>query len=282
MLLAAAVALAGCTAAPAGIVSHVHGTVMFRDIPGKVSGFTARPAAIYLPPAARTRAMPVIELLHGTPGGPSDWLHRGDLKTIANIFAAGHGGSAPIIVMPDINGSKRGDSECITHHGQNVEKYLVDDVPNYMRTHFRTSPGLHNWTIGGLSEGGTCSIMLALRYPRVYGNFADLSGLSRPTVGTHDNKKRTIKKLFGGSLTAYQQHDPVWLLRHHQYPTAYGWFETGRHDAETVQAQRQLVPLSRRAGVTANASTVRGGHDWPVWRTSLQQLLPWVWARAMN
>jgi len=52
--------------AAAGVVSTV-------VIPGSVSGFAARPAWVYLPPAALVRnppALPVLVLLHGQPGSP--------------------------------------------------------------------------------------------------------------------------------------------------------------------------------------------------------------------
>lgn len=52
-------------------------------------------------------------LLHGTPGTPQDWIDGGQAAATADAYAAAHGGRAPILVMPDINGSIDADTECV-------------------------------------------------------------------------------------------------------------------------------------------------------------------------
>ena len=89
-------------------------------IPGTRSGFAARTAQAYLPPIwfARDRPkLPVVMLLHGTPGAPTDWTDGGLAPATADAWAAQRGGVAPVLVMPDINGSLDGDSECSTARG---------------------------------------------------------------------------------------------------------------------------------------------------------------------
>ena len=57
-----------------------HGIVTAIDIPGVRSGFEARPAVVYLPPAWQIQprpALPVVLLLAGTPGTPWDWTRAG-------------------------------------------------------------------------------------------------------------------------------------------------------------------------------------------------------------
>src|SRR5437764_13987889 len=92
------------------------GIVVSIDIPGRSSGFQARPAQVYLPPAwfdhPRPK-LPVVVLLHGTPGTPADWVDGGMAKVTADRWASGHGGVAPIVVMPDVNGSAFADTECV-------------------------------------------------------------------------------------------------------------------------------------------------------------------------
>ncbi len=58
------------SAGSAGSGAVPQGTVLSRVIPGGASGFTGRPAWIYLPPilsAHPNTVLPVLELLHGTP-----------------------------------------------------------------------------------------------------------------------------------------------------------------------------------------------------------------------
>lgn len=258
------------------------GRLVTRTIPGGGSGFRARPAVIWLPPALRTQRAwrpPVLELLHGTPGAPTNWVELGGARATLDAFAAAHGGRAPIVVMPDINGSVRGDSECIrTPSGDRVEQYLTVDLPRWVRAHYRTSG--RRWAIAGVSEGGTCSAMLALRHPSQYAAFGDLSGLGRPTVGDVDDSATTMRILFGGSRAAYDRHDPFWLLAHHRYPTLSGWVEYGADDVAVRSASTRLAAAARTAGAGVHETVAAGRHSWSVWRPALGAMLPWLWWRV--
>lgn len=264
------------------VAPHTGGHVVVRKIVG-TSGFQARPAYVYLPPAYLdhpTHPLPVLEILHGTPGAPSDWAIRGQLLGTADAFAAGHGGRAPIIVMPDINGSWRADTECIrTTSGADVESYLTKDVVTYVRSAFSRAVGHNRWWIAGVSEGGLCAAMLALRHPTTYSDFADMSGLSRPRV-EGVSAAASVRQLFGTDLKAQREHDVVWLLRHRRYPTLRGWFECGAADAEVRNAQAAIVAAAPKAGLATKAALRPGKHGWTIWRGSLRRLLPWLWERA--
>ena len=72
----------------------------------------------------------------GVSGTSADWTADGDADTTANAYAAEHGGLAPIIVMPDPNGDKTEDSECVNSQFGNAETYLTVDVPAYLRSRF--------------------------------------------------------------------------------------------------------------------------------------------------
>jgi hypothetical protein len=116
-------------------------------IPATDPRFTPRPAYVWVPPAWFARnhpQLPVIELLHGTPGNPSDWNVGMGAANTAQAFAEQHDGIAPILVMPDINGSRNADSECVnsTKYGD-VATYLAMTIPAFMRNEFNasTAPG---------------------------------------------------------------------------------------------------------------------------------------------
>ena len=64
-------------------------------IPGKESGFVARDAFVWVPPvwvADEKVKLPVIELLIGTPGEPSDWTRAAMADVTAREFADAHHG----------------------------------------------------------------------------------------------------------------------------------------------------------------------------------------------
>jgi S-formylglutathione hydrolase FrmB len=287
---AAAVLLSACSSSPpasglgrtTAAAGHPVGRVVVRAIAG-ISRFHARPAYLYLPPAYLadpTRPLPVLEILHGTPGAPSDWVIRGQLRTTADAFAAAHGGRAPIIVMPDINGSWRADSECIrTASGADVESYLTSDVVAYVRKAFARTVGHTRWWLAGVSEGGLCAVMLALRHPATYSAFGDMSGLSRPVV-EHVSPAASVRQLFGTDASARREHDVIWLLQHHRYPTLRGWLECGAIDFAVRRDQAAVVAAAAHAGLPTHAAIRPGKHGWTIWRGSLRRLLPWLWERA--
>ena len=238
---------------------------------------------IYLPSAyyRRRQSLPVIELLHGTPGGPTDWVAGGGARQTLDAFAAAHNGVAPIVVMPDINGAHAADSECVrAPDGGDVEQYLIDDVPRFVSAHFDATTDHRRWSIIGLSEGGTCAIMLALRHPAGFAAFGDLSGLAQPTLGAHDSPATALAVLFGGSVAAFNQHDPLWLLSHRTYSALAGWFACGTHDGKVRADQARLSERARAAGITVRATELLGSHAWAVWSNAFRQLLPWIWART--
>ncbi len=81
--------------------------VVTATIPGTVSGFTARDAYIYLPPAYTSPSpplLPVLILVSGQPGGPQDWITAGNLQAQLDQFAAANNGLAPVAVVVDPNG----------------------------------------------------------------------------------------------------------------------------------------------------------------------------------
>jgi S-formylglutathione hydrolase FrmB len=255
------------------------GKVVPLPIPATRSGFAARTALAYLPPIwfARDRpALPVVLLLHGTPGTPTDWTDGGLAPATADAWAAQNGGTAPVLVMPDINGSLTGDSECVDSPRGNVETYLTVDVPAAATQTLGTLRPGPGWAVAGLSEGGTCSIMLALRHPDLFTAFGDFGGLVGPRVGeTNADTADTVSELFGGSQQAFLAHEPAALLRNGRFPRLGGWFQVGADDDQPYQAIQQLEPLAHAAGIATCSVVMPGeGHTFVVWSDAFRQALP--------
>ena len=263
-----------------------HGSVVSVHLPASRSHFDARPAQVDLPPAwfARPRpALPVVLLLHGTPGAPTDWVDGGEAAGTADAWAAQHGGRAPLLVMPDVNGSLTGDTECVDSPRGDAEAYLTQDVPEAVVRLVGAQPPGRGWAVAGLSEGGTCAMVLALRHPAAFAAFGQFSGLVGPRVGESDgDTAATVDQLFGGSQHAFEAHEPTSLLTDpgDRYRLLGGWFEVGGDDAEPLTAARVLAPLAAQAGIDTCLVVVPGGqHTFAVWSTAFRDSLPFLVAR---
>jgi len=255
------------------------GATLSVEIPGQNLRFDPRPAYIWVPPAwfAKSRPqLPVIELLHGTPGQPSDWTRASFADQTSLAYAKQHKGVAPLLVMPDLNGSLTGDSECMNSgiYGQ-VETYLTQTVPQFMLKKFNARTTPDSVAIAGLSEGGMCATTLALNNPKVYAAFGNYSGTASPQ-NQDMSQQQTIASLFGGSVSAFDAHNPPYLMQHNRYPTLSGWFAAGAQDSAALQVARTLGPLSAAAGISTCVATPPGAHNFDFWTQAFQNSLPWL------
>ena len=190
-------------------------------------------------------------------------------------FAAGHEGKAPIVVMPDPDGYRTVDSECVNSQFGEAETYLTIDVPAFARRTLDAADGPDSLAVAGLSAGGTCSVVLALRHPAEYSTFASYSGFAQPTY-ENDDVATSIRTLFGGSRARFAAHDPVRLLARRRYPGLAGWFEVGDRDTVPRQAAATLSAAAGAAGIDTCVLVRPGGHDFGLWSQAFTDSLPWL------
>ena len=208
------------------------------------SNFQHRGELVYLPPIwfqPNPPKLPVIVMLGGAMTSSSDWLRRGEAAQTADAFAAAHGGSAPILVFPDLNGMFDKDTECVNGTRGNAADHLTKDVVPYVINEFGATRDSSNWGIVGWSMGGTCAVGLAVKYPEVFSAFVDIAGDLGPNIG---NKQQTIDRLYGGNADAYDAFDPSTVIqRHDQYSDMSGWFVVpAEGDEDTVQRDHPGTP----------------------------------------
>lgn len=256
------------------------GAITEASIPGTASGFVARPAQIYLPPAYFTQPrplLPVLILLAGQPGGPTDWVVSGRLPVVADAFAARHGGLAPVVVVADPIGDPLGNTLCVDSSQGNARTYLSVDVPAWIHQNLQVNTGPRAMAIGGLSFGGTCALQMALSDPELFPTFLDMSGQGEPTIGTRPD---TVDKFFDGDEAAFREHNPIDLLASQKFPGLAGAFVYGTSDTEYGPAARELYRAALAAGVDAHLTELPGGHSYAVWSAGLQHELPWLAQRT--
>ncbi|WP_424806468.1 alpha/beta hydrolase [Rhodococcus sp. 27YEA15] len=260
--------------APADIPRH--GVLTEVPIPGEVSGFAARPAMVYLPPAylAEPRAeLPVLVLIAGQPGNPADWLDSGKLTRTIDSFASQHSGLAPVVVLPDALGAFDANPGCMDSSLGNVATYLSDDVPTWIETNLQVNPNPAQWAIGGYSYGGTCAIQMAVTHPERYPTFLDFSGQDEPSVGDHAT---TVSAMFGGDESAFDAVNARDLMLHNSFPQISGIFVAGADDATFRPQQQTMFAAARRAGMNVEYYSLPGGHSGQVWGTAFALEIDWL------
>lgn len=255
-------------------------------IPGTVSGFTARPGWVYLPPAyfaQNPEPLPVLVLIAGQPGSPEDWLAGDRVQNLMNDFAGSHAGIAPVVVMPDALGSVLANPLCTDSSLGNADTYLSRDVPAAIRAQLRVDPDPRRWVVAGFSYGGTCALQLATQHPDVYPNFVDIAGQAEPTLGSGSaGRQTTVDTAFGGDTARFRAINPADQLGTRKYPNSAGWFIWGERDPDTGAALAGLSAAAGAAGMSVTTWTAPGsGHDWNTVTTGLAHAMPWL-ATRMN
>ncbi|MEA9985936.1 alpha/beta hydrolase [Subtercola sp. RTI3] len=227
------------------------------NIPHDVSGFIARTALAYVPPAglvANAPALPVIIQLNGQPGSPG----LDDPKVILDKLAAANRGLAPIVVNPDQLGDDTKDPLCLDTSKGNVETYLMKDVVPWVKAHFNVLSDPKDWTIMGFSNGGMCASYFGAKYPSTFGNFVDISGDEYQGV----DDKSTLKKMFGGNQAAYEAVWPTTIMSKSTYPDSWAVFAVGADDAEAIPGVKTNYDAAVAAGIHATYTAIPGsGHD---------------------
>jgi S-formylglutathione hydrolase FrmB len=234
------------------------------SIPGTVSHFPARDAVVYLPPAALVAdapALPVMIMMSGQPAEPSSVITAGHLVETLDAFAAKNHGLAPIVVVPDQLSADAHNPMCVDGALGDSATYITTDVVDYVTNHFHVASGPRAWTIGGFSQGGTCSIQFATSRPDLFSTFIDVSGELGPSLG---DEETTIAQGFAGNRAAYEAAQPQAIMAEHgPYEDTAAFFAVGATDARYGRIMTANSAAAARAGMAVTRYVSPGsGHDW--------------------
>jgi len=159
---------------------------------------------IYLPPGfTRTRSYPVVYLLHGMPGGPSEYTNSLRLASWSDDEIASGALRPFIAVVP--SAEQRRSAEWAGPW----ESYLVRSVVPWVDAHLPTIASRQGRVLAGLSAGGFGAYDIGLRHPGVFGRIASWSGYFHPL------RDGTFKHATAETLVA---NDP-WILVHREAAT---------------------------------------------------------------
>jgi enterochelin esterase-like enzyme len=251
------------------------------DMKGKLSGIN-RVGYVYLPPQyfesqyANYR-FPVIELIHGQPGDPQDWINVvGVQETLNSLIKRGQA-SPVVLVMPNANGGNRISLQCLNQVGGPADlTYLAEDVPNDIAHLLRVQPPGLGWGIAGYSEGGYCAANMALNYRYRYGFAASLSGYFTPYS---NNLGSGSVNPFGDNAALRQENTPIDAVN----TVAAGarlplfWLGAGASDrADVANAEYFAQELQLHEANVPLILTPGGGHTMGTWHAEVPPMLTWM------
>jgi enterochelin esterase-like enzyme len=257
-------------------------------VPGRLSHLR-RTVYVYLPPqyfqpAYQHYRFPSIELIHGFPGNPQDWITVLSVNSTLDSLVGEHLAKPTVLVMPAANGALGVSLQCLNqNHGPQDDTYLSKDVPDYLSASLRIQPPGSGWGIAGYSEGGFCAANFGLQHGRIYSYAGVLSGYFRPSDNQFGHPMRMVSA-FANARQA-QENTPLDLVRSMpaRQPIAGFWIGTGGLDGNDVRSSedfQQLLQL-RQPDVVLKI-VPNGGHTMYTWRMLLPQMLAWMTPRLTS
>jgi enterochelin esterase-like enzyme len=249
-----------------------------------------RDVYVYLPPQYfqkpfRHYRFPVIELLHGSPGGPRAWVDvMGVIPTFLSLLGT-HPDDAAVLVMPDTDGGPRYGLQCLNNPGGIQDMtFVARDVPDAIARIARVQPPGRAWGVAGYSEGGYCAANIALQDPTGYGAAGVLSGSFAPIrsqvpAGNKPGGKPLKADVFLGHPGLQLINTPreyVTRVPVNDMLPAF-WLAAGAQDKEDVLAAQDFRQVLQTRMVNVPLIVVPGGgHQASVWRAALGPMLSWM------
>ncbi len=259
-----------------------HGTVQQGTYQSLALGGALRHFSIYLPPSYFSddegRSYPVIYLLHGQPGGSTDWFAAAHAADTADAMSDGRSAPDVIIVCPDGNGLVYRVSAWANSfdNKQRMEDAIATDLVSYIDAHYRTLPDAADRAIGGLSEGGFGAANIGLHRPDVFSKVMSLDGYYQT-----DNSNLAFGH--GPTSDGYRHYNsPYYYLQSPQGQKAARklTFVIGLGTKDTFyKAGLSFVKELTTLGISAHVIQTDGGHNWVQWGEQFGASLPMLVSR---
>lgn len=245
----------------------------------------SRSVFIYLPPQYflpqyKHYQFPVVELIHGQPGEPQDWINVvGVQVTLARMVNSGQA-KPVVLVMPDANGGSTISLQCLNQVGGPQDlTYLAVDLPDAIsRMIPNVLPQGVGWGVAGYSEGGFCAANMALRYRYRYGAAASISGYFVPIMNQLANPTRLVSP-FGNNKALRLANTPLDEVRNlgAGVKLPLFWLGAGKgNKIDVANAQYFAQELLLHEATVPLDITPGGGHTMGTWHLEVPPMLAWM------
>jgi enterochelin esterase-like enzyme len=233
----------------------------------------------YFEPAYRAYRFPVIELIHGQPGQPQDWITVVGVTRTLDTLLEDKAAQPAVLVMPDANGGRAISLQCLNQAGGPQDlTYLAVDLPAQITRILRVQPPGSAWGVAGYSEGGFCAANMALRYPHRYGSAGVLSGYFKPSDNQLADPSRLVSP-FNGDIMLEEQNTPLDEIQELPATAVIPrfWLASGAADRQGVaDAESFWQELRVRQPDVPLTLTPGAGHTLAAWRAEVPSMLTWM------
>jgi enterochelin esterase-like enzyme len=256
-----------------GSVPTGNGRLVYLNLHGPWAGQATEQVAVYLPSgydANSTKHYPAVY----EAGQPfAQWNSAVRItSSLDQLIAEGTIPPALYMFMDSWSGPYP-DSECADSFdgAELMDTYMSKTVPAYIDGHFRTIAEPAARAVMGMSYGGYCAAVLALRHPEVFGQSVSFSGYF--TAGSGG---ASAKLPFGGNATLIANGSPTWLApklatakRAGLYFVLVAQTSQAFYGPETTKFSQILLDAGYRYDLVESEEP----HGWQQVRTELEQSL---------
>jgi S-formylglutathione hydrolase FrmB len=223
--------------------------------------------SVFVPPAARGVVdLPVVVLLHGVFGSHWAWA----LKGRAHLTAArliDEGALPPVVLLMPSDGLWGDGSGYVRQEGPDAERWILDEMPALARELVEGCTQRSPLLVAGLSMGGFGALRLAGKYPARIAAAAALSAITE--VSQFDD---LVEEDRTGWSTAPADRSVLAALTGAGAPLPPIRIDCG-FDDPYIEANRELHAALLQAGIAHRYGESEGGHDWPYWSATLDDVL---------
>ncbi|GAB7032368.1 alpha/beta hydrolase-fold protein [Streptomyces sp. NPDC021749] len=236
------------------------------------------PGFVYLPPQYfqqqyRRQRFPVMVVISGYPGGIMNLAQHLQVPQNAGRLIAQGRMQPTVIVMVRPTIAPPRDTECVdVPGGPQAETFFTKDLPDAMKATYRVGHDPSAWGAFGYSSGGTCSLQLAMRNPKVYTSAVSLSG----DYAIKDDL--TTGSLFGAGPAGLQrehEHDLLWRLKHLPAPQVSVLVASSRKGEADYGATMKFIQAVKPPMTVDSIILPQGSHQFTTWRREVVPALEW-------
>lgn len=236
-------------------------TVRSRNLKGRGD------VTLFVPPHLDKRHdVPLVILLHGVYGSHWNWTRKGGLHRTAQRMI--EKGSLPPLVIAMPSDGLRGDGTAyLPHRDFDIERWIIDDVPQLVREVVPSVSVDSPQLIGGLSMGGFGAARLGAKYGSRF------RGISiHSAVTSLDHFVEFVEEPVAETSLAPDEHDLLTVITAHRNQFPPFRFDCGVDDPFVFHNRELHIGLNE-ARIAHQYQEFPGTHDWSYWEVHIEDTL---------